>query len=77
MATSCMSPHLHHGEVSPRMLWDAMSRYTSDGARMFRAELIWRDYAQNVVCQFPIMREEPYRDGLRRQISGAIPIAAT
>lgn len=62
-ATSCMSPHLHHGEVSPRMLWDAMSRYTSDGARMFRAELIWRDYAQNLTCQFPMYGEEPYRDG--------------
>ena len=61
-ATSRMSPHLHHGEVSPRMLWDAMGRYSSDGARMFRAELVWRDYAQNLVCQFPMYGEEPYRE---------------
>jgi len=62
-ATSRMSPHLHHGEVSPRMLWDAMSRYHSEGARTFRSELVWRDYAQNVICQFPRYAEEPYRDG--------------
>ncbi|KLE35697.1 cryptochrome/photolyase family protein [Aurantiacibacter luteus] len=61
--TSRMSPHLHHGEVSPRMLWDAMSRYTTDGANTFRNELIWRDYAQNVIQQFPKYAEEPYRDG--------------
>ncbi|WAT18170.1 deoxyribodipyrimidine photo-lyase [Aurantiacibacter sp. MUD11] len=62
-ATSRLSPHLHFGEVSPRMLWDRMSRHTSAGARMFRAELIWRDYAQNLVCQFPDYSEKPYRDG--------------
>ncbi|WP_271078041.1 cryptochrome/photolyase family protein [Aurantiacibacter sp. MUD61] len=61
--TSRMSPHLHHGEVSPRMLWEAMSRYTSDGATTYREELIWRDYAQNVICQFPAYGKEPYRDG--------------
>ena len=61
--TSRMSPHLHHGEVSPRMLWEAMSRYTSDGAQTYREELIWRDYAQNVICQFPDYGRESYRDG--------------
>ncbi|GGD49697.1 deoxyribodipyrimidine photo-lyase [Erythrobacter arachoides] len=61
--TSRMSPHLHHGEVSPRMLWNAMSRHTNAGANTFRNELIWRDYAQNVIQQFPRYAEEPYRDG--------------
>ena len=61
--SSKMSPHLHHGEVSARMLWDAMSRHTSEGADIFRSELIWRDYAQNVICQFPDYGSEPYRDG--------------
>ena len=60
--SSRMSPHLHFGEVSPRMLWERMSRYTSHGARIFRAELIWRDYAQNVIMQFPKYPQESYRD---------------
>jgi len=61
--TSRMSPHLHFGEVSPRMLWEAMSRYTSEGATIFRQELVWRDYAQNVICQFPSYGTQSYRDG--------------
>jgi len=61
--TSRMSPHLHFGEVSPRMLWEAMSRHTSEGATIYRQELVWRDYAQNVICQFPSYGVESYRDG--------------
>ncbi|RPF70528.1 cryptochrome/photolyase family protein [Aurantiacibacter spongiae] len=61
--SSRMSPHLHHGEVSPRMLWDAMSRHTSEGARTYRSELIWRDFAQNLIYQFPDYPEKSYRDG--------------
>ncbi len=62
-ATSRMSPHLHHGEVSPRMLWETMNRLRSDGATTFREELVWRDFAQNIICQFPCYTEESYRDG--------------
>jgi deoxyribodipyrimidine photo-lyase len=65
--TSKMSPHLHHGEVSPRMLWDRIGHHRSEGARMFRAELIWRDYAQNLVLQFPDYPEGPYRPGYDRK----------
>ncbi|QZH74938.1 MAG: deoxyribodipyrimidine photo-lyase [Erythrobacter sp.] len=62
-ATSRLSPHLHFGEVSPRMLWERMRAHSSGGARIFRAELVWRDYAQNLACQFPRYGEESYRDG--------------
>ncbi|MEN7536136.1 cryptochrome/photolyase family protein [Aurantiacibacter flavus] len=61
--SSKMSPHLHFGEVSPAMLWDRMSRYTSEGARIYRSELLWRDYAQTVICQFPDYPVNSYRDG--------------
>ncbi len=61
--SSSMSPHLHHGEVSPRLLWERLEGETSDGARKYRAELIWRDYAQNVIARFPRYPEAPYRDG--------------
>ncbi len=61
--SSRMSPHLHFGSVSARMLWEAMSGYTSAGATTFRGELIWRDYAQNVICQFPAYPSESYREG--------------
>ena len=61
--SSRMSPHLHWGEVSPRMLWERLAGDGSDGASSFRSELVWRDYAQNLVRQFPDYPEKPYRDG--------------
>lgn len=61
--SSRLSPHLHHGEVSPREVWDALVRHRGAGADTFRKELIWRDYAQNVICQFPDYGRESYRDG--------------
>jgi len=61
--SSKMSPHLHFGEVSPAMLWERMAGHFSNGAGIFRSELIWRDYAQNVICQFPDYPVKPYRDG--------------
>ncbi|GAA0277697.1 deoxyribodipyrimidine photo-lyase [Alteraurantiacibacter aestuarii] len=61
--SSKMSPHLHFGEVSARQLWHKIARHRSDGARFFKAELVWRDYAQNLLLPFPGYGEEPYRAG--------------
>jgi len=60
--SSRLSPHLHFGEISPVQVWDRLSRHTGAGADTFRGELIWRDYAQNVICQFPAYPSESYRD---------------
>lgn len=49
--TSRLSPHLHHGEVSPRTVW-----YALDGrehADKFRKELAWRDFTDGVVTALP------------------------
>jgi deoxyribodipyrimidine photo-lyase len=59
--SSRMSPHLHWGEVSPRMLWERLAGDRSEGARIYRAELIWRDFAQNLIAQFPDYPERSYR----------------
>ncbi len=49
---SRLSPHLHFGEISPATIWH---RLTADGAypETYLKELGWRDYAQNVIAQFP------------------------
>ena len=62
--TSQMSPHLHWGEISPITIWHALKDKRSDGWRTYESELIWRDYAQNVLCQFPRYPEETYRDAI-------------
>ncbi|MET0247721.1 MAG: deoxyribodipyrimidine photo-lyase [Sphingomonas sp.] len=49
--TSRLSPHLHFGEISPRMLW-----HTLDGARnaeKFRKEMAWRDFAASLLLALP------------------------
>ena len=62
--TSQMSPHLHWGEISPVQIWHRLKDKRSDGWRTYESELIWRDYAQNVLCQFPRYPEESYRDAI-------------
>jgi len=60
--SSRLSPHLHFGEISPTQVWDRLSRHTGSGADTYRRELLWRDYAQNVICQFPDYPTQSYRD---------------
>ncbi|MBD59565.1 MAG: deoxyribodipyrimidine photolyase [Citromicrobium sp.] len=62
--TSRMSPHLHWGEISPVQIWHALKDKRSEGWKTYESELIWRDYAQNVICQFPDYPEETYRDSI-------------
>jgi deoxyribodipyrimidine photo-lyase len=50
--TSFLSPHLHFGEISPATCWHATMK-AGGSVDVFLKELVWRDYAQNVICQFP------------------------
>jgi deoxyribodipyrimidine photo-lyase len=50
--SSRLSPHLHFGELSPAQVWHKVaSKGGSVGT--FLGEIGWRDYAQNVILQFP------------------------
>ena len=60
--TSRMSPHLHWGEISPIQVWHKLKDKRSDGWKTYAKEVIWRDYTQNVICQFPDYARESYRD---------------
>ena len=51
--SSRLSPHLHFGEISPVQVWHALDGTRSAGRATYEKELIWRDYAQNMICQFP------------------------
>jgi len=50
--SSLLSPHLHFGEISPSTCWHATMK-AGGSVDVFLKELVWRDYAQNVICQFP------------------------
>ncbi|MCB2088783.1 MAG: deoxyribodipyrimidine photo-lyase, partial [Sphingomonadaceae bacterium] len=60
--SSFLSPHLHFGEISPAQVWHALKGEKTKGWEVFAKELIWRDYAQNVICQFPRYPLESYRE---------------
>lgn len=50
--SSRLSPHLHFGEISPAALWHRVAD-AGGSVDVFLGEVGWRDYAQNVILQFP------------------------
>lgn len=50
--SSRLSPHLHFGEVSPAYVWHRLAD-AGGSVDVFLGEVGWRDYAQNVILQFP------------------------
>lgn len=72
--TSRLSPHLHFGEISPRMIWAAVRRMSresgvfpaSNGAAVFLRELGWREFAHHLLFHFPHTPEQPLRDAFAR-----------
>jgi deoxyribodipyrimidine photo-lyase len=63
--SSRLSPHLHWGEISPVQVWHALETRRGKGADTFRGELLWRDYAQTVIAQFPDYPLRSYRAPFR------------
>ncbi|MHA3842350.1 cryptochrome/photolyase family protein, partial [Sphingomonas aestuarii] len=56
-----LSPHLHFGEVSPAHVWHRTMK-AGGSVDVFLGELGWRDYAQNVILQFPDYASKNARD---------------
>ena len=52
-AISRLSPHLRFGEISPPTLWHHASKAAGTAAEPFLREVGWRDYATNLIDQFP------------------------
>lgn len=59
--SSRLSPHLHFGEVSPAYVWHRVLEGQGDPTTYLK-ELVWRDYAQNVILQFPKYGAASYRE---------------
>lgn len=63
---SRLSPHLHFGEITPVQIWHHLKGKSSKGWEIYESELIWRDYAQNTVAQFPLYARSNYREDFDR-----------
>jgi deoxyribodipyrimidine photo-lyase len=68
---SRLSPHLHFGEVSPNMIWHEVrqalsttsSAKTKDNAEIYLKEIGWREFAYDLLVNFPYSTNEPlYED---------------
>ncbi|MFM8825541.1 MAG: cryptochrome/photolyase family protein, partial [Actinomycetota bacterium] len=67
--TSCLSPHLHFGEISPRRVWHAVR--TAAGGKpaaklagspeVYLRELGWREFASHLLFHFPHPSDAPLR----------------
>jgi deoxyribodipyrimidine photo-lyase len=59
--TSCLSPHLHFGEISVRAVLAELERQDlrREGEGFIR-ELIWRDFAHSVMFHFPHTTDKPF-----------------
>lgn len=51
--SSRLSAHLHFGEISPATVWQVASKEAKAAAEPFLREIGWRDYATNLIDQFP------------------------
>lgn len=63
--TSQLSPYLHHGDISPRMIWHAVRQYLGDPqeAEAFLRQLGWREFAYYLLYHFPRTPREALRPG--------------
>ncbi len=59
--SSRLSPHLHFGEISGAQAWHKTAD-AGGSVETFLSELGWRDYAQNVILQFPAYATENARN---------------
>ena len=51
--TSCLSPHLAHGEITPARIMAALQRKQSRDAETFRKELAWREFSYHLLFHHP------------------------
>ncbi len=63
---SRLSPHLHFGEISPRSLWHAVvhgtgGRGRADAAEPYLRQLMWRDFAHQLLYHFPHITERNFK----------------
>ncbi|MGB3456137.1 MAG: deoxyribodipyrimidine photo-lyase, partial [Litorimonas sp.] len=60
--TSRLSPHLAHGEISPRQIWDAC-RDNEHSSRKFLSEIGWREFSYTLLYYNPGLATENFADG--------------
>jgi deoxyribodipyrimidine photo-lyase len=69
LGTSRLSPHLHFGEISPRLVWYMVQQYVSHAASPgllkqaegYLRQLLWREFSYHLLYHFPQTPKQPLR----------------
>ncbi len=61
--TSCLSPYLHFGEITPRQIMQRLSFLEEQGTNVakFRSEVIWREFSHHLLYHFPDLPEKNWK----------------
>jgi deoxyribodipyrimidine photo-lyase len=71
-AVSRLSPHLHFGEIGPRLVWAAVAAAEirqprlAQAADKFRAELGWREFSHALLYQWPDLETANFKTAFDR-----------
>lgn len=68
---SRLSPHLHHGEISVRQVWQAVqgamaAHGLETGGGRYLSELAWREFNYHLLWHFPELPDEPFQPRFAR-----------
>ncbi|MEH6636794.1 MAG: deoxyribodipyrimidine photo-lyase [Halioglobus sp.] len=69
--TTRLSPHLHYGEISPRVLWHAARQAAAESPALdgqvekFLSELGWREFSHHLLYHFPAIPEQAFKSQFR------------
>lgn len=61
--SSALSPYLHHGELSPRQVWNvAQTRAPTLTAEPWLRQIAWREFSYHLLHHYPRTPNEPLKD---------------
>lgn len=58
---SRLSPYLHYGEISPRMIWKKIQQSNCQQGETYLRQLGWREFAHHLLYHFPHTPIKPLR----------------
>ena len=68
--TSRLSPHLHFGEISPRLCWhlttNNLKKHFQEDCDSFLRQIIWREFSHHLLYHWPNFPEKPFRKEFER-----------
>ncbi|MEP1230104.1 MAG: deoxyribodipyrimidine photo-lyase [Litorimonas sp.] len=71
--TSRLSPHLAHGEISPRQIWNAAMEQSKNPDK-FLSEIGWREFSYVLMYNFPKLASENFKPSFDNFAWGDDPV---